>query len=74
MRGLTGLADRLDRLGLVERVPGEDRRVRLLQITGEGRRLRTRLARRVATSSTVTSRLTGRQRAQLSDLLDALLD
>lgn len=71
---VTGLADRLARNGLVERVPGEDRRVRLLQLTDEGRRLRTRLARRVAASSTVTSRLTGPQRAQLSRLLDALLD
>src|SRR5512142_2686317 len=37
---VTGLADRLDRLGLVERVPGQDRRVKLLRLTSKGTELR----------------------------------
>lgn len=71
---VTGLADRLDRLGLVTRVPGADRRVKLLSLTPAGLQTRTSLARKVAAGSTVTARLTPAQRRQLSDLLDLLLD
>ncbi|ANS79706.1 Transcriptional regulator, MarR family [Serinicoccus hydrothermalis] len=71
---VTGLADRLERRGVVERVAGEDRRVKLLQLTDEGRRLRGRLARRVAAGSTVSARLTASERAQLGGLLDRMLE
>ena len=38
---VTGLVDRVERLGLVERVPDPgDRRIRMLTLTSEGRRLR----------------------------------
>ncbi|CAN5170935.1 MarR family transcriptional regulator [soil metagenome] len=71
---VTGLADRLEASGLVERVPGSDRRVKLLQLTGEGARLRGRLAARVAAGSTVTAKLSPAERRTLSGLLDRLLD
>jgi len=71
---VTGLADRLEELGVVERVPGEDRRVTLLQLTREGAALRAELADRVAQRSTVTARLTSPERQRLAVLLDKLLD
>lgn len=71
---VTGLADRLEVTGLVERVVGVDRRVKLLQLTDEGARLRTRLAERAAAGSTVTAKLTAAERDTLSGLLDRLLD
>lgn len=70
---VTGLADRLERIGAIERVTGEDRRVKLLQLTDEGKRLRARLTERVAKGSTVTAKLTRAERDQLTDLLDKLL-
>ncbi len=70
---VTGLADRLGQLGLVERVTGSDRRVKLLQLTRRGAALRTNLADRVARGSTVTARLSPRERQQLGRLLDKLL-
>ncbi len=71
---VTGLADRLEASGLVERVTGADRRVKLLQLTAVGRRLRTDLAERVAAGSTVTAKLGAAERRTLSGLLDRLLD
>lgn len=71
---VTGLADRLEVSGLVERVAGADRRVKLLQLTAEGRRLRNQLAERVASGSTVTAKLSAAERRTLSQLLDTLLD
>lgn len=71
---VTGLADRLESSGLVERVTAEDRRVKLLQLTDDGARLRRRLAKRVAAGSTVTAKLNAAERRTLSELLDRLLD
>jgi len=46
---VTGLVDRVERLGLAERVPDPgDRRVRLLMLTPKGRQLRDTLNREVA--------------------------
>lgn len=70
---VTGLADRLGQLNLVERVTGSDRRVKLLQLTRRGAALRTDLADRVARGSTVTARLSPTERQQLGSLLDKLL-
>lgn len=70
---VTGLADRLERLGLVERIPGADRRVKLLSLTRSGAQTRSELAKRVGVASTVTARLDATQRRQLSELLDELL-
>lgn len=70
---VTGLTDRLEDLGVVERTPGRDRRVKLLQLTPHGATLRAELARRVAAGSTVMAKLTPPERRQLSVLLDKLL-
>lgn len=71
---VTGLVDRLEAAGLVERVAGDDRRVKLVQLTGKGVRLRGRLAERVAAGSTVTAKLDAAERRTLARLLDRLLD
>lgn len=70
---VTGLADRLESRGVVERVPGKDRRVKLLRLTRRGAALRKTLAERVGQGSTVTARLTVAERRQLAVLLDKLL-
>jgi DNA-binding MarR family transcriptional regulator len=70
---VTGLADRLEELGVVERVSGADRRVKLLRLTTRGAWLRTDLAARIAAGSTVTAKLTAAERTQLAGLLDKLL-
>lgn len=70
---VTGLADRLEAQGLVERIAGQDRRVKLLRLTDRGAALRAEVARRVASGSTVTSLLTTEERARLGAILDKLL-
>lgn len=70
---ITGLADRLSEAGLVERVTGTDRRVKILQLTSSGSRLRASLAGQVARGSTVTAKLNATERRQLATLLDKLL-
>jgi len=46
---VTGLVDRVERLGLVDRIPDpSDRRIRMLTLTSKGRRLRDRINREVA--------------------------
>ncbi|WP_083948136.1 MarR family winged helix-turn-helix transcriptional regulator [Thermobifida cellulosilytica] len=70
---ITGIADQLEQRGLAERTPGRDRRVKLLQLTPAGRRLRADIADRVSNSALVLQRLDDAQRAQLRPLLQALL-
>lgn len=70
---ITGLTDRLEDLGVVERTPGRDRRVKLLQLTPRGAQLRAELAQRVAAGSTVMANLTRAERRELGVLLDKLL-
>lgn len=71
---VTGIADRLGVAGVVERVSGSDRRVKMLQLTGLGHQLRENLADRVAEGSTVIAKLEVAERQQLAKLLEKLLD
>lgn len=71
---VTGMTDRLADRGLVERVPGADRRVKLISLTRKGKRVRSRLARKVAEGSTVTRSLSDAQRHRLRLLLTAMLE
>ena len=67
---VTVLSDRLESLGLVERVPDpSDRRVRQLVLTKEGRRMRTRLITKVHSTSPAVANLDAAQRDQLLALL-----
>lgn len=70
---ITNLADQLEERGLVTRVPGADRRIKLLQLTRSGRSLRDRLSQAVAEDALVLRRLTTAERKALAPLLEKLL-
>jgi DNA-binding MarR family transcriptional regulator len=72
---VTGLIDRLESRGLVQREPSaHDRRVKILQLTPTGSRVRTQLLRRVARRSLLLSRLSLEQQRTLVTILEALVD
>lgn len=67
---VTGIADRLEAGGLVERAAHRhDRRVKLLAVTPAGARVREQLGAAVADASPITTRLTAEERETLRDLL-----
>lgn len=71
---VTGLVDRLEARGLVERQPStEDRRVKVLQLTTAGSRLRLSLLRRMTAQSHPLSRLSVQQQRALVTILEALV-
>lgn len=71
---LTGLADRLEERGLVERRSDpKDRRVRLLALTPKGRRLRTRVQQAMIPALPGLARLSDSERQQLLQLLTKVL-
>jgi MarR family transcriptional regulator, organic hydroperoxide resistance regulator len=72
---VTGLVNRLESRGLVQRQPSAgDRRVRVLQLTPAGSRLRTQLLRRMAQRSVPLSRLSLAQQRTLVKILEGLVD
>jgi len=71
---VTGLVDRLEARGLVERRPSvQDRRVKELQLTPAGLRARSSLLRRMGAQSHPLARLSSRQQRELVRLLEAML-
>ncbi len=71
---VTGLVDRLEARGLVERRPsGEDRRVKVVHLTTSGARLRTDLLRHVGGRPHPFARLSPRDRRTLVRLLERLV-
>ena len=72
---VTGLVDRLESRGLVRRQPSpQDRRVKVLQLTPTGARLRAQLLRRMAGRSHPLSRLSLDQQRTLVNILEELVD
>jgi DNA-binding MarR family transcriptional regulator len=72
---ITGLVDRLESRGLVERWPSaDDRRVKVLQLTPTGSRLRAQLLRRISGRSHPLSRLSLDERRTLLKILEVLVD
>jgi DNA-binding MarR family transcriptional regulator len=72
---VTGLVDRLESRGLVRREPSPgDRRVKALQLTPTGSRVRMQLLRRMASQSLPLSRLSPDQQRTLVTILEALVD
>jgi DNA-binding MarR family transcriptional regulator len=72
---VTGLVDRLESRGLVRRRSSpQDRRVKVLQLTPTGARLRTQLLRQMTGGSLPLSRLSLDQRRTLVKILEALVD
>ena len=71
---VTGLVDRMESRGLVERRPSaDDRRVKVLQLTPAGLRLRARLLRRMTARSLPLSRLSSKDRRTLMRILETLV-
>ena len=72
---VTGLVDRLEARGVVRRQPStDDRRVKVLDLTPEGARLRAQVLRRMTTCARPLSRLTLRQQRTLVKILEVLVD
>lgn len=69
---VTGIVSRLDARGLVSAAPGSDRRVKLLELTPRGRRLRDDLEQGIARSAPAMTRLDKTERKTLLQLLDKL--
>jgi MarR family transcriptional regulator, organic hydroperoxide resistance regulator len=72
---VTGLVDRLEARGLVQRRPSaDDRRVKVIQLTPTGSRLRAQLLRRMTGGSCSLSRLSASEQRSLVRILEALVD
>ena len=72
---VTGLIDRLETQGLVRRRPGHrDRRVKEIEVTPAGARIRAELQRRIAGESCALGRLSAAEQKALVRLLEKLLD
>jgi len=72
---VTGLVDRLEARGLVQRQPSaDDRRVKVIQLTPEGSRLRTHLLKQMTGGSCPLSRLSPSQQRSLVRILKVLVD
>jgi len=71
---VTGLVDRLEARGLVQRVPSaRDRRVKVIQLTPTGSRLRGQLLKRMTGASCPLSRLSATDQQSLVRILEALV-
>ena len=67
---VTGIVDRLEARGLVERRPGErDRRVKMLEVTDEGAKVRRELHAKLTAPPEPLTRLSEEGAAELRDLL-----
>jgi MarR family transcriptional regulator, organic hydroperoxide resistance regulator len=72
---VTGLVDRLEARGLIQRRPSaDDRRVKVIQLTPTGSRLRAQLLRRMTGGSCPLSRLSRNQQRSLVRILELLVD
>ena len=67
---VTGIVDRLEARGLIERRPAaHDRRVKMLAVTAEGARLRARLVERMSEPAPAIAALSTDEQRELRDLL-----
>jgi len=72
---VTGLIDRLEQRGIVVRRPSPaDRRVKVVQLTPTGSRLRAQLLRRMTARPLPLTRLAAREHRTLVKLLERLLE
>ena len=70
---VTGIVDRLEARGLIERRPGaSDRRVKVLVITREGERLRATMLQRMAEPPAEFSRLSPEDQRTLARILQQM--
>jgi MarR family transcriptional regulator, organic hydroperoxide resistance regulator len=72
---VTGLVDRLEARGLIQRQPStDDRRVKVLVLTPTGLQVRALLVQRMSAAPATLDRLTDRERRMLVRLLQRLLE
>ena len=72
---MTGIVDRMEERGLVRRASAEgDRRVKLIDLTDEGRRVRGEMARRMAEPPEAITALSVADQKALRDILRRALD
>src|SRR3954470_3424785 len=72
---VTGIVDRLEARGLVQRRPGEhDRRVKMLEVTPEGEELRRRLHQRLTQPPAALASLSAEDARALRDILARALE
>jgi DNA-binding MarR family transcriptional regulator len=72
---ITGIVDRLEERGLVERTADQnDRRVKLLVLTGEGEKVRDELIERISTPPSSIAALTPEDLRTLRDILERAVD
>lgn len=69
---ITPLADQMEEMGLIERVPGADRRTRLLSLTDHGVSVQAQLENQIALRSPVMASLTPTERSTLGRLLEKI--
>lgn len=69
---ITPLADQMEEMGLVERVPGPDRRTKLLTLTDHGGNVQAQLENQIARRSPVMVSLTSTERTTLGHLLEKI--
>ena len=71
---VTGIVDRLEARGLIERRPSHhDRRIKLLRVTAEGERVRGLLVKRMAEPPPAIARLSPEDQVALCELLEKAL-
>ena len=66
---ITPLTDQMESLGFVERVPGADRRIKMLELTQTGKATRDKLEAQIAQLSPIMTGLTQAEREMLKSLL-----
>jgi DNA-binding MarR family transcriptional regulator len=66
---ITPLTDQMESLGFVERVPGADRRIKMLELTSAGEATRDKLESQIARLNPVMTGLTKAERITLEALL-----
>ena len=72
---VTGIVDSLEQKGLARRRPSEeDRRVKLIELTPEGRRVHARLSKAFATPPEWVDALAGEDQRTLRDILQRAVD
>jgi DNA-binding MarR family transcriptional regulator len=72
---MTGIVDRMEERGLVRRASAEgDRRVKLIELTEEGQRVRGEMARRMAEPPEPIASLSSADQKALRDILRRALD
>jgi DNA-binding MarR family transcriptional regulator len=72
---VTGIVDKLESRGLIARQAGDhDRRIKVLAVTAEGRKLRDRLSARAMEPPAVVNTMPAVARRRLAEVLQAVID